>query len=518
MNVYDFLLPKTPENRLAIIDSGDVPYSYGQLRHAVDRLATHVAMTTRLQDRVLLLAENSFFWICAYLAAIKAGRVIVPLPHHPPEQAVRRVIANCTPALAFLDQAHLSMASHVQECHIPVITDTTTIQAGVVSLLEAADHHPMERSIDFAEPARALASLMYTSGSTGDPRGVMVSHTNIAANTASIVHYLGLTSEDRMMEVLPLSYCFGASLLHTHLRIGASLVLDNQFRHTDAMLDRMDGFACTGFAGVPAIYQILLAKSSFARRQFPHLRYLQQAGGKLPRVTLEQLIQILGDKKLYVMYGQTEATARLSYLPPELLLVKPGSIGRGIPDVVLQVLDEEDLPVRPGEIGELVAQGPNITLGYWGDPEQTRKVFREGQLHTGDLGTVDEEGFIYVTGRGRDFLKLAGVRICAEQLEEIVGLFPDIDELAFVARQDETCGEVAVLFVVHPCGEEVREELQVFCSLHLVHSQRPAAIYFRERLPRTSSGKIDRGALRKEAAALLSEPSKKTTASLPQVA
>ena len=187
-----------------------------------------------------------------------------------------------------------------------------------------------------------LAALMFTSGSTGQPRGVMVLHANIMANTQSIIQYLSLTADDRIMVVLPFHYCFGTSLLHTHLKVGATLVIDHRFLYPEGELQRMADTECTGLAGVPSHFQILLRRSSLKRRSFPHLRYVQQAGGYLAPVFIRELRKALPQTQVFIMYGQTEATARLSYLPPEFLDHKIGSIGKGIPGVRLQVLNERE--------------------------------------------------------------------------------------------------------------------------------------------------------------------------------
>ena len=177
----------------------------------------------------------------------------------------------------------------------------------------------------------------------------MVSHRNIVANTTSIIQYLGLTKEDRIMAVLPFYYCFGTSLLHTHLRVGGSIVIDDRFMFPDKVLNRMQETRCTGFAGVPSHFQILLGRSSLREVRLPSLRCVQQAGGRLAGRFIHELVQALPGAQMFVMYGQTEATARLSYLPPDMLGTKLGSIGKGIPGISLKVLDHEGQPVRPGE-------------------------------------------------------------------------------------------------------------------------------------------------------------------------
>ena len=201
-------------------------------------------------------------------------------------------------------------------------------------------------------------------------------------------------------------------------------------------------------AGVPSHYQILLRKSKMAKMSFPSLRYVQQAGGQLPRSFIHELREALPGKQIFIMYGQTEATARLSYLPPELLDSKPGSVGKGIPGIKLAVLDESGRPVKPGETGEIVAEGGNIAAGYWRDPEESAHSFRDGKLYTGDLATVDEDGFIFIVDRAKDFLKCGGKRVSSRYLENVLLGFPDLLEAAVVGVADEVLGEAAVAYVV----------------------------------------------------------------------
>ena len=244
--------------------------------------------------------------------------------------------------------------------HILVVSDQTGPDAGLPNGVNLEDLRTQHAARE-PEPADVvpddLAAAMFTSGSTGRPRGVMVASRNIVANTESIMEYLALTSADRMMVVLPFHYCFGTSLLHTHLRAGGSLVLEARFMYPEQALKRMLETACTGFAGVPSHYQILLRRSRMSKMQFPHLRHVRQAGGHLAPIFLQELRDALPATQIFVMYGQTEATARLSYLPPPFLQAKLGSVGKGIPGVKLTVVDESGQAVMPGQIGEIVAEG-----------------------------------------------------------------------------------------------------------------------------------------------------------------
>jgi len=246
-------------------------------------------------------------------------------------------------------------------------------------------------------------------------------------------------------------------------------VVDSRFLYPETVLQRMIDTQCTGFAGVPSHFQILLNVSGLRKKALPHLRYVQQAGGHLAPVFVRELREALPGTQVFIMYGQTEATARLSYLPPEFLDTKLGSIGTGIPGVALQVLSESGAPVRPGEVGEIVAQGENVARGYWADPAESETTFRRGALHTGDLATVDEDGFIYVVDRAKDFLKCGGERVSCRQLEDQILASNELLEAAVIGIPDDVLGESVKLFVVPRAGtsEGLTERLHGFCKERL---------------------------------------------------
>jgi long-chain acyl-CoA synthetase len=333
---------------------------------------------------------------------------------------------------------------------------------------------------------------------------VMVSHRNIECNTRDIVRYMGLTSSDRAMVVLPFNYCFGLSLLHSHLTVGGSLVLNNQFMYPEKVLEEMVARECTGLAGVPSTYQILLRKSRFTQMRFPALRWLQQAGGRLENPFIKEIIEAFPSVKYYLMYGQTEATARLSYLPPDRLADKLGSVGTGLPSTQLQVLREDGTPVVPGsdQVGEIVASGPNITLGYWHDPEETARYFRNGRLYTGDLARVDADGFIYIVERDREMIKSGGNRVSAREVEKTIAEMPAVVEVAVIGVSHDLLGEAIKAFVVTvPEAGLGAEEVIERCRRRLPLFKCPESVEFLPALPHNGSGKVIKARLRQMAAA-----------------
>lgn len=494
-NVTDFLLADKPPDRIALrFVEGD--HSYGELQSASDCVACYCTkLGLRKGDRVVLISDNSLFWVVAYLGILRAGLVCVPLP---PTTSARDLdyVINTTEARFTAIQAKHALANAGCFRGVHLLTDQsvesipyTRSQTYLAEIRKAPSASPF---VDSRVCSNDLATIMFTSGSTGQPRGVMITHRNITANTESIIESLVLTERDRTMAVLPFHYCFGTSLLHTHLRAGGSLVVDSRFMYPEVVLQRMEDTQCTGFAGVPSHFQILLRRSNLRKKAFPHLRYVQQAGGHLAPQFVRELQKILPQAQIFIMYGQTEATARLSCLPAELLSKKSGSIGKGIPGVKLRVIDSSGREVEPGRPGEIVARGENVALGYWRAPEETAAAFQNGDLHTGDVATIDEDGFLYVVDRAKDFLKCGGKRISCRQIEDRLLECEDLLEVAVLGVQDNVLGEAVRAFVVPriPGSVNTIATVQAFCKKHLPPQLLPREIVVLRTLPKNSAGKI----------------------------
>lgn len=495
------MLARGEPDAVAVIDHAGTPTTYRALRDEVRRVARHLqASGLAGGDRVVLVAENTLFFVAAYLGTLRAGSVVVPVaPHITPEE-LAFIVESAQPKAAFVQRKAwerlADTLASVPHRVVDVAPDKVTKGATSFQALAGDESTPLEERVSSGDE---LAALMFTSGSTGKPRGVMISHANIAANTRAIVEYLGLGASDRMMTVLPLHYCYGASLLHTHLLVGGSIVIDNRFMFADKVLKRMNDTGCTGFAGVPSHFQILLRTSAMKSMTFPTLRLVQQAGGKLAEPLLRELVDTAAPAKVFTMYGQTEATARLSYLPPEALATKLGSIGKGIPGVTLRICDEQGDAVPAGTVGEIVAEGASIARGYWQDEASTAATFRDGKLRTGDLARADEDGFITIVDRAKDFLKCGGVRTSSLAIESVLFEVPDVVEAAVIAVPDDLLGEAPCAFLVVREGasaEDVEAQARRECAARLAPELMPKMFRFEKSLPKTASGKLSKLALR----------------------
>ena len=468
------------------IAQADHGTTYGELRCSVWAVQ---AASARLPEgaRIGVLSRDGALFAAAYLGILRSGRIAVPLPAAGKRARLAEVVRGAHLSTAFADDASAGVLEAL----------------GLRRLLPVANARRMAPAVVADDD---LAALMFTSGSTGSPKGVMVTHGNIRANTRDIIEAIGLVPTDRVLGVLPFHYCFGMSLLHTHLRVGGCVVLPRSCAFPEKMLDTLEEERCTGFAGVPSIYATLLDRSSFATRDKPSLRWLQQAGGALAPPRITALRAAAPRARLFVMYGQTEATARLSVLPPERLDDKLGSIGRGLGSTRLEVVGLDGRPVARGEVGEIVARGPNVTLGYLDEPEETARYFRDGALYTGDLGRIDEDGFVYVTGRRRSIIKAMGTRTSPEEVERVLEQHPAVAQAFVVGVEDPRAGEVVGALVV-PVGEPPPvAQLRRHCDATLDRGKVPRVILFAAEPPLSDAGKVLRGEVRRLLAATLRAP------------
>lgn len=481
--ISDVLLGRGADEDVAVLEA-NVTYTHAELRVATKRLVSELLERgVRRGDRVGVLGSNSFFWIASYLAALKVG-IAIPLAEKltPDELAAQVEFVQCVVVLADRRQQR-RLAGALGG--VDVLTDEV--------LAESARETWPDARVD----PESDAAWMFTSGTTSHPKVVRLTHANLFANTASIVEYLALEPADRMLVILPFHYVFGASLLHTHLAVGGSVALCNSFAFPETALGMVDEHGCTGFAGVPSSFQLLLRASSFARRRLPSLRVMQQAGGRLAPDRLRDVAAAQPQAQLFVMYGATEATARLSFLPPEFLESRAGSIGRGIPGVELRVERADGTAVVPGEQGEIVARGANVSPGYVNAPEATAEKFKDGALHTGDLAEVDSDGFIHIVGRTAEFIKSWGHRISPQQIEETAQQHEDVDGAVALGVPDPDAGEAVVLVVTAVDGRVLDSTaLKAFLSKRLARHMVPAVVRVVDEIPLTINGKISRQQLR----------------------
>ncbi len=480
MNAIQYLFENTAELEKDFVLGNRETISFKNLFQQSSQLAAYLSETIGTGHNIVLLSQNSNFFIVCYLGIMMSGNVCVPLDPEIEKDNLEYVIDKSNAALCFVQ-------SRIKEkctgSNLKVITEKDYFE-----YITGKPGFKIPQNFDSERPAQ----IIFTSGSTGKPKGVILSHKNLISNTASILNYLHLTENDIIEVVLPFFYCYGLSLLHTHLRVGGSMVLNNSFILTGTVINDINKYKCTGFAGVPSHFQILLRTGVLKNSELPSLRYVTQAGGKLHNIFIEEFIKVCPEIDFYVMYGQTEATARLSYLEPDLLKSKLGSIGKGIPGVELKVVNDSGDVVSPGEAGEIIARGDNIMTGYYKEPEMTNEVLKDGWLYTGDIGTTDSEGFIFLTARNKEFVKIAGNRVSLKEIEAVILSYPQIVDCYIEPVFDENLGEVLKATIMYEQGskEEINAELiRKHCADRLAAYKIPKYFEFAENLKITSTGK-----------------------------
>jgi acyl-CoA synthetase (AMP-forming)/AMP-acid ligase II len=483
MNAFDYFFENT--------STLDKPFLVGKEEITYKELyATCLGLSEWIKEKlgenkhILLMSPNNLFFLKAYLAIIKSGNICIPLDPSIESENYRYIAELTNPELIFLTREvdkrlGLNSDKSIFPDHSPLTTH--------YSLLTT--HYSPQELFD----KERCAEIIFTSGSTGKPKGVMISHKNLIANTGSIVEYLKLTTDDRMLVVLPFYYCYGLSLLHTHLRVGGSIVFNNSFIFLGSVIKNLLDYKCTGFAGVPSHFQILLRKSdSFKKTSFPDLKYVTQAGGKLAPIFIDEFREAHPYIRFIVMYGQTEATARLSWLPPELYDSKKGSMGKGIPGVELKVINEKGKRIKPGETGEVIARGDNIMMGYFADDEGAGNSIRNGWLYTGDLGTIDEEGYIFLTARSKEIIKVGGKRISPKEIEAVILQIPEVVDCTIEGIEDQIQGEALKAIIVLRKGtmDSITEEfIRQHCSKHLALFKIPQVYERKDDLTISPTGK-----------------------------
>ena len=477
---------------------------YSELNKWANQLAHGlIEAGVRPGDRVVLLSENSIEYAFSYYGILKAGAIVASLNTDIKPDGLDELVRELEPKALFVSSklektvraldAPLMQAVHLMVID-PLRAGRSTVDAQSLfsdKLAPQPDENP-----GLAIDPRSCAAIIYTSGSAGKPKGVMLSHANIVSNTRSIVEYLELTPSDIQMVVLPFFYVMGKSLLNTHVAVGGTVVINNKFAYTASVLKQMAEEDVTGFSGVPSTYAHLLFKSPLAayRDKLLALRYCSQAGGHMPRhVKLELLKTLPTHTRLVVMYGATEASARLTYVPPERLEAKIDSIGIPIAGVTMSVMSPEGKTLGAGETGELVARGDNIMLAYYKDEEATKKVLDTHGYHTGDLGYRDEDGFFYVTGRKDDQLKVGGHRVNPQEIEDTIVESGLAAECLVFGIPDPLQGHrLAGLVVPIRKTAETVEGILKYCGAKLPKFKVPGSLLLVEAIPKTSSGKPDR--------------------------
>ncbi len=438
------------------------------------------------KDNVVLYIDNSAEYIIAYFALLFLGAVVVPINVSMNVENIQYILED--------SQAKCLISTKFKSAYLNKHIDLNGILMIEIDKI-AFDLDILDfNTKDFDDDNTAL--ILYTSGTTAKPKGVMLSHKNLDANTSSILDYLKLNDKDSLLVTLSFGYSYGNSLLLTHVKAGGFLYISQDTMFPQNILKTLEANNFSGFSTVGSYLNILLKQDNISDKPFLNLKYMTFAGESTSFNDLKALLDLNLNLKLYVMYGQTEASARLTYLEPDMLFLKKGSCGKAIKGVDIRIVDDLGRDVVLGMTGEIVAKGDNIMKGYLNDIDSTEEKIKDGWLYTGDLAYQDEDGYIYIVGRKNDLIKYLGHRISPIEIENkinkcenilesaVVEWHKDVDDVkikAYVVLKDETRGILNL-------NEDLKQVLPPFKRPHIIEVIRE--------IPKTFNGKIKRALLK----------------------
>jgi long-chain acyl-CoA synthetase len=479
----------------------DRTLTYRDLREYVDRVA-HGLVSQGVQpgDRVALFLPNIPEFAVAYFAAQKVGAVAVAVNVMLTSEEVRYVVDDSGARLLFTTAdlvAHLT--GFLGDGLAPEQVIICEGYAPGYLQLDALGSDVHESFAPLLLEPTAPAAILYTSGTTGRQKGATLSHGNVVANITQVLFCQRTTPEDRMLLFLPLFHCFGQNfIMNAGLTAGACLVMHRRF-DLDEVVDSIERNAVTMIFAVPTVY-ITLLNAGIAPKRLASVRYCFSAAASMPLEVAERWKAVYGHA-VHEGYGLTESSPHAFY--NHIWAHRPGSVGTPLPMVEAQIVDQEggDRPLPAGSWGEICLRGPNVMLGYWNRPLETAETLRGGWLHTGDIGYLDADGYLYIVDRTKDMINAAGFKIWPKEVEEVLYQHPAIHECAVIGVPDPVKGEAAkACIVLRPGAATTAESLEAFCRQRLATYKVPHQYEFITDLPKGPSGKILKRVLRDQAA------------------
>lgn len=483
-NISEILYKAVEENseRPALV-LPDISWTYAELGSLISA-ASNILRDHLINkgSRIAIIGNNHPAYIVAYFAAQCLGASTVEVGRFESLNTLLGIVRETGVCFVLTDRDDLktSLQGHVH---------TESFQKFLSLCVEkAVKTEPLPKissSIDSAE----AASIVYTSGTTGLPKGVILTQGNFCFIIASIVDYLKLSKEDRYALILPLCHTYGKTVMLTSLAIGAAVVLLLNFQNLPNFLSLVESKRCTLLSAVPYHAHVLLKWGNLSKYDLSSLRAITFSGNKLPPANIDQLREKLPGAQIFSMYGLTESTTRACYVPPELIIKKKDSCGRPLPGVELKIIGEDGSTLPSGQVGEVLLRGPNVMKGYFLEPELTAKTIVNGWLKTGDLGYLDEDGFLYLEGRTKEIIKCAGERISPAEIENVLIKHPCVADVSVKGTSDPVLGEIVHAYIVQS-GSVKEEELRTYCAKQLSHHKIPRRYTFVDILPKTATGKV----------------------------
>jgi long-chain acyl-CoA synthetase len=497
MNIFDSLersrifLP----NKEAIIFGG-ASITYHELHERVCRLSSALLACCGVQqgDRVALLLPNIPEFLISYYAALRLGAIAVSLNVMFKHDELKFILNDSEARLLITTPQLLEQVPEASEApFLQIIVCTGKAdRAGVVELGDLLSSTSATNSkANLANDSGA--AILYTSGTTGKPKGVLLTHGNVISNVHATNHHTKMASADRLICYLPLFHCFGQNfIMNASVNVGATLILHERFQ-PDEILHSISSNSVTMFFGVPTVYARFLTLLKL-EEPLRTVRYYFTAAAPMPVGVARQWRERIG-ATIYEGYGLTETSPFASYNHD--FVYREGSVGSPIENVEMKIIDAQGGDLPPGELGEIAIKGPNVMQGYFRRQEETAEVMRDGWFRTGDIGQMDDDGCFYLVDRAKDMINVSGFKVWPREVEELFMKHPAVSEVAVIGIPDLESGEAVKAFTVLKAGAQVSaQELIDFCRNRIAIFKAPGFVEFVDSLPRNPAGKILKRELR----------------------
>ena len=492
-------MKRHPE-RPALVISGRT-WSYEELGRLVAAASARLRKIASVAgSRIAIIGGNHPAYVIAYWAAQCIGSPTVEIDRNESLQTLAGILNATRPQFVVTDRADIKSALqgkiHVESFDEFLKNDKAD---GNLETEKPAYFSKRQQMLPFTKicPKPEESSVVYTSGTTGSAKGVVLSHGNFCFIARSIAGYLELNETDRCALILPLCHTYGKSVLLSAAAAGSAVVILDSFGNQKRFLSQLTTeCGCTVLCAVPYHLNTLVKSGCLSQYDFSTLRTITSSADKLSPSVIDSLTVALPNIRIFSMYGLTETTTRVSYVPPEMIHIKKESCGRPLPGIELKIVPEDGLAAGPGEPGEVFVRGPNVMTGYFNDPELTAETVSDGWLKTGDIGYLDADGFLYIDGRKKDIIKCAGERISPLEIEETLMEYPGVNEAAVVGRPDSLMGEIIHAYVASHTFSLNKAGLREHCRARLSHNKVPYKYTIVERLPVTKTGKVRKHILR----------------------
>jgi len=498
-----FLSASKSPDKVAVIAEGH-SYKYSELADSVLKLSNAMILRGFSRgDRCVIYMDNTWPCIVSIYATLLSGGVFVVVNPQTKKDKLEFILNDCSASILITDARLSSIFSAVID---EVKSLKCVISSGDMSKIDNSTTYAFDDVInessgtylEVTSIVNDLSALIYTSGSTGNPKGVMHTHSSMFFALNSLIEYLRLSSEDRLLVVLPLAFDYGLYQLLMSVQMGATLVLEKSFTYPAPIFKRIEETSVTVFPGVPTIFSMLLSMHKRKEISFPSVTRVTNTAAALPPDYINSLKEIFPSALIYKMYGLTECK-RVCYLEPEKIENKPASVGRAIPGTEIFILDGQGNKVLPGETGMLYVRGPHVMLGYWNQDELSNEVLidtalpGEKILCTKDWFKMDEDGDLYFQGRSDDIIKTRGEKVSPTEVENVIYGIKGVLEVAVIGVDDDMFGEAIKCFVVKENDSDLSlEHIKKVCVEKLENFMVPKYFDFVDDLPKTNSGKISK--------------------------